>query len=58
MPYYSETETKELTLNVEEIVLAWPGVMKKMIFGSPSYSVGKKIFAMMGDRRDHSYPAQ
>ncbi len=35
MPYYSETETKELRLKVEEIVLAWPGVMKKMMFGSP-----------------------
>ncbi len=47
MPYYSETETKELRLKVEEIVLAWPGVMKKMMFGSPSYGVGKKFFAMM-----------
>ena len=47
MPYYSETETKDLRLKVEEIVLAWPGVVKKMMFGSPSYGVGKTLFAMM-----------
>jgi hypothetical protein len=35
MPYYSEAESKAMRLNVEEMVLAWPGVMKKMMFGSP-----------------------
>ena len=47
MPYYSETETKDLRLKVEEIVLAWPGVVKKMMFGSPSYAVGGTIFMML-----------
>ncbi len=58
MPYYSETETKDLRLNVEEIVLSWPGVMKKMMFGSPSVRCGEKTICDDGDRRDHSYPAQ
>ncbi len=47
MPYYSEAETKDLRLKAEEIVLAWPGVIKKMMFGSSSYGVGKTFFAMM-----------
>ncbi len=47
MPYYSEAESKELRLKLEEIVLAWPGVTKKMMFGSPAYSVGKIFFAML-----------
>jgi len=47
MPYYSEADTKNLRLKVEEIVLAWPGVVKKMMFGSPSYGVGKTFFAML-----------
>ena len=50
MPYYSEAKTKELRLKVEDIVLTWPGVAKKMMFGSPSYSVGKTLFAVLADR--------
>jgi hypothetical protein len=47
MPYYSEVETKELRLKMEDTVLPWPGVMKKMMFGSPSYGVGKTLFAIL-----------
>jgi TfoX/Sxy family transcriptional regulator of competence genes len=38
---------KELRERFEEIVLALPDVTKKMMFGSPSYSRGKKLFAML-----------
>ena len=47
MPYYSEAETRELRLRIEDIVLSWPGVMKKMMFGAPSYGVGKTLFAIL-----------
>jgi hypothetical protein len=47
MPYYSEAESRDLRQKVEEIVLEWPGVTKKLLFGSPAYSVGKAYFAML-----------
>jgi hypothetical protein len=47
MPYYSEDQSHELRLHVEKIVLAWPGVTKKMMFGSPAYIIGKTYFAML-----------
>jgi hypothetical protein len=47
MPYYSETESRDLRLKVEEIVLEWPGVTKNMLFGSPAYTIGKAYFAML-----------
>lgn len=47
MPYYSEAETHELREHVEKIVLGWPGVAKKMMFGSPAYIIGKTYFAML-----------
>ena len=47
MPYYSEAETRELRLRIEDSVLLWPGVMKKMMFGAPSYGVGKTLFAIL-----------
>ncbi len=47
MPYYSEEESHELRLKVEGIVLEWPGVSKKMMFGSPAYVIGKTYFAML-----------
>jgi hypothetical protein len=47
MPYYSETESHDLRLKVEKIVLEWPGVTKKMLFGSPAYLIGKTYFAML-----------
>jgi TfoX/Sxy family transcriptional regulator of competence genes len=47
MAYYVETEARELREKFEEIVLGWEGVQKKVMFGSPSYSVNGSIFAML-----------
>jgi hypothetical protein len=47
LPYYSEDESHELRVKVENIVLEWPGVSKKMMFGSPAYKFGKTYFAML-----------
>jgi hypothetical protein len=47
VPYYSESEAKELRQRIEDTVLAWQDVQKKMMFGSPSYSVGGTIFMML-----------
>ncbi len=34
-------------MKVESIVLEWPGVSKKTMFGSPAYVIGKTYFAML-----------
>ena len=47
MPYYTESEAQELRERIEDTVLAWPDVQKKMMFGSPSYAVGGTIFMML-----------
>jgi hypothetical protein len=47
MPYYSETESHQLRLKVEETVMEWPGVTKKMLFGSPAYIAGNAYFAVL-----------
>jgi hypothetical protein len=47
VPYYSESEAKELRQKIEDTVLTWPDVQKKMMFGSPSYAVGGTIFMML-----------
>jgi TfoX/Sxy family transcriptional regulator of competence genes len=47
MAYYVEAEAKELREKFEDIVLAWEGVQKKVMFGSPSYSVNGSSFAML-----------
>lgn len=47
MPYYSESESQQLREKFEEIVLPWPDVTKKKMFGSPTYSTGGTIFAML-----------
>jgi TfoX/Sxy family transcriptional regulator of competence genes len=47
MPYYVESEAHALREKFEEIVLGWPGVSKRMMFGSPSYAAGRTIFAML-----------
>ena len=49
MPYYSESESKQLREKFEEIVLPWPDITKKKMFGSPTYSTGGTIFAMLVD---------
>jgi TfoX/Sxy family transcriptional regulator of competence genes len=47
VPYYSESEAKELREKIEDTVLTWPDVQKRMMFGSPSYAVGGTIFMML-----------
>ncbi len=47
MPNYSESESKELRETFEKIVLQWPDVEKKMLFGSPSYTTRGTSFAML-----------
>ena len=49
MPYYSESESQQLREKFEEIVLPWPDVTKKKMFGSPTYSTGGTTFAMLVD---------
>jgi TfoX/Sxy family transcriptional regulator of competence genes len=50
MPYYTESESQKLREKFEEIVLPWPEVTKKKMFGSPTYSVRGTIFAMLVNR--------
>ena len=47
MPYYSESESQQLREKFEEIVLPWPDVTRKKMFGSPTYSTRGTIFAML-----------
>jgi hypothetical protein len=47
MPYYSEAESHDIRIKVEDIVLEWPGVTKKMMFVSPAFIIGKTYFAML-----------
>ena len=49
MPYYSESESQQLREKFEDIVLPWPDITKKKMFGSPTYSTGGTIFAMLVD---------
>jgi TfoX/Sxy family transcriptional regulator of competence genes len=47
MPYYIESLDHALRERFEEIVLGWPGVKKKMMFGCPSYRAGGTLFAII-----------
>ena len=47
MPAYSESESHELREAFEKIVLQWPDVEKKVLFGSPSYVTRGTSFAML-----------
>lgn len=47
MPKYSEAESGELRKRFEEIVLQWPDVSEKTIFGAPSYVTRETSFAML-----------
>jgi TfoX/Sxy family transcriptional regulator of competence genes len=47
MPYYTESESQQLREKFEEIVLPWPDVKRKKMFGSPTYSTHETIFAML-----------
>ena len=47
MPNYSESESQGLREKFEAIVLQWPDVEKKMLFGSPWYTTRGTSFAML-----------
>ncbi len=47
MPYYVESKDHALRKRFEEIVLDWPGVTKKIMFGSPSYAAEGTLFAIL-----------
>jgi hypothetical protein len=47
VPNYSESESKELREKFEAIVLRWPDVERKILFGSPSYTTRNTSFAML-----------
>jgi TfoX/Sxy family transcriptional regulator of competence genes len=49
VPYYSEAESRELRERFEAIVLRWPGVAARRLFGSPSYTANGTTFAMLVD---------
>ena len=47
MKYYSEEETKELRLAVENEVLKWDHITTKKMFGCPCYQAKGKLFAFL-----------
>ena len=47
MKYYSEEDTKQLRLGLEEEVLRWPGAVRGKMFGVPCYLAGGKLFAFL-----------
>jgi hypothetical protein len=47
VPRYSESESRELRETFEKIVLRWPDVTEKTMFGSPSYVTRDTSFAML-----------
>lgn len=47
VPKYSEPGSGELRETFEKIVLQWPDVESKMLFGSPSYVTRETSFAML-----------
>jgi hypothetical protein len=49
MPDYSKAESRELRERFEGIVLPWPGIATRKLFGSPSYIANGTSFAMLVD---------
>ena len=47
MQYYSENETKDLRLALENEVLHWGRVSFKKMFGCPCYKVNEKLFVFL-----------
>ncbi len=47
MKYYSEEDTKDLRLALEEEVLSWPQVSTKKMFGCPCYQAKGKLFVFL-----------
>jgi hypothetical protein len=47
MPYYTESEGKELRELFEARVLPWPKVTTRRMFGCPAYLADGKLFAFL-----------
>lgn len=47
MKFYSEKETRDLKLAIEERVLKWPEVTTKKMFGCPCYQVNGRLFMFL-----------
>ncbi len=47
----------ELKSNVEEIVLSWPGVKRKEVFGHPGFVRGNGMFAFFPDKGEAAFKA-
>ena len=47
MHYYSESEGKERREAIEKIILQWPGVTSRKMFGCPAYMVNGRLFAFL-----------
>jgi len=47
MKYYDESMMRELGESLEAVVLGWPGVTTKKLFGCPCYLVDKSMFALL-----------
>jgi len=50
MKYYSEDEMGGLRAQLEGVVLGWPGVRRRTMFGCPAYSAGDALFAILVTR--------
>ena len=44
MKYYIEEEMKDVRIALEEMILHWPNVKTKKMFGCPCYLVNGKLF--------------
>jgi len=47
MKYYSEEETKELRLALEDEVLSWPHIGTRKMYGCPCYKANGRLFAFL-----------
>ena len=47
MKYYSEDEMKDVRTALEGVVLQWPDVKTKKMFGCPCYKHKDKLFAFL-----------
>jgi hypothetical protein len=47
LKWYSEEETEELRESFEKVILKWPQVTSKKMFGCPCYLANGKMFAGM-----------
>ena len=51
MKYYSEDEMKDVRTALEGVVLQWPDVKTKKMFGCPCYMVNGKLFMFLITKR-------